>query len=458
MKRIFLSLALVPAFLLAQKKEVSAAFKAAESGDIATANTQLSAAENAIGGKTYLLEPSVLEQYYFAKGVSLLKSGKTIEGATYLAKIGDLGKSAIYTGKNGKEKVYYVGKAAADASGISGLKEERFNPTTGDKLAAVVNPLLQSANNAAIDAYNAKNYSVAGDKFREAYNLLKAGGQNNMQILYNAGLSYTYAKNNARAIETYGELIDMGYTGVETTYTAREKATGNEVTLDKATWDALKKSADYSDFKTETSKNIEQDLYDMYAALLIEDEKYDQAITFIADKGLKKFPNSLRLAELQSHAYYKAGRTSEFVESLKDYVKKNPNDALSWYNLGVLQSKDPALKSEAENAFRKALELDPKMDNAYQNLSYLLMGDDEATMTEYQTLRKAGKMDQANKLLEGRRERFKTAIPVLEKWHAANPANLDAVTLLKGMYQSVQNDVKAKEMKAKEDALKAKAN
>src|SRR5690606_28778228 len=130
---------------------------------------------------------------------------------------------------------------------------------------AVVNPLLQSANNAAIDAYNAKNYSVAGDKFREAYNLLKAGGQNNMQILYNAGLSYTYAKNNAKAIETYGELIDMGYTGVETTYTAREKATGNEVTLDKATWDALKKSADYSDFKTETSKNIEQDLYDMYA-------------------------------------------------------------------------------------------------------------------------------------------------------------------------------------------------
>src|SRR5690606_7944091 len=195
----------------------------------------------------HLLEPALLEQYYYAKGLALLKTGKPTEGAAFLARINDLGKSKIYTGKDGKNKVYYVGKAAADASGISGLKEETFSPTTYNKLAIALDPLVQASNKAAIDAYNEKNFAVSGAKFRESYNLLKAAGQVNGQLLYNAALSFVYAKDNAKALEGFSELIDTGYTGVLTTYTAKEKATGKSIELDKAAWDTLKKSADYSD-------------------------------------------------------------------------------------------------------------------------------------------------------------------------------------------------------------------
>ena len=101
MKKIFLSVALVGiTFASAQKKEIAAAVKAVESGDVAGAKTQISAAEGLMGDKTYLLEPAVLEQYYYAKGLSLLKSGNALEGATYLSKITDLGKSKIYVGKD----------------------------------------------------------------------------------------------------------------------------------------------------------------------------------------------------------------------------------------------------------------------------------------------------------------------------------------------------------------------
>lgn len=442
--------------VLAQKKEVAAAYKAIEAGDIASANSQIAAAESIMGDKTYLLEPSVLEQYYYAKGVAFMKAGKTAEGAAYLAKINDLGKSKIYAGKDAsKNKVYFVGKAAADASGISGLKEETFAVTTSQKLAAMLDPLVNAANNAGVDAYNAKNYGAAGAKFKETYDLLKAVGQNNGQILYNAGLSYALAKDNSKAIAIFKELIDSGYTGSETTYTAKEKATGKVSNFDKATWETLKKaSQDYTDYKVETSKSIEAEIYETYASLLVDAQKYDDAITFL-DKAVKKFPTNTRLSELQSHTYYKSGKTSEFINSLKNQVAKNPNDAVSWYNLGVLQSKDPALKSEAEANFRKALELNPKMNDAYQNLAYMLMGDDEKAINEYQTLRKAGKIDEANKVMDARRERFKLAIPVVEKWYAASPDNIDVVTLLKGLYQTTHNDAKVKEFKAKEDALKA---
>jgi len=457
MKKIFLSLALVSlTFATAQKKEIANAVKAVESNDFAGANAQIAAAESAIGGKTQLLEPALLEQYYYAKGLALLKTGKSTEGAAYLSRINDLGKSDIYVGKDGKSKVYFVGKAAADASGISGLKAEKFSTTTSDKLAVAINPLIQSSNKAAIDAYNAKNYAVAGAKFRESYDLLKAAGQVNGQLLYNSALSYAYARDNDKALEGFGELINSGYTGVQTTYTAREKSTGKTIDLDKATWETLKKSPDYSDFKTEMSPSIEAELYETYANILSDAGKYDEAIAFI-EKGLKKFPTSVRLSELQSHAYYKAGKTAEFAASLKSYLAKNPNDAVSWYNLGVLQSKDPALKNDAESAFKKAIDLDAKMINAYQNLAYLIMGDDDTTITQYETLRKAGKVDEANKVMDARRERFKSAIPVVEKWHKAHPDNLDAVTLLKGMYQTTRNEAKQKEFKAKEDALKAKA-
>jgi hypothetical protein len=131
----------------------------------------------------------------------LLKNGKSLEGAEYLSKINDLGKNKIYVGKNAnKDKVYFVGKSAADASGISSLKEDSYQPTTSGKLGQLINPILQKVSKDGLAAYNDKNYSVAGDKFTEVYYLLKATGQDNPQYLYNAALSYAFGKEMEKII------------------------------------------------------------------------------------------------------------------------------------------------------------------------------------------------------------------------------------------------------------------
>lgn len=458
MKKIILSLAVIATtFAFGQKKEIAAAFKAIESGNTSEANSLISAAESALGNKTYLLSPEILEQYYYVKGLSLLKSGKTAEGAAYLAKISDLGKNTIYTGKDSsKEKVYFVGKAAADASGISGLKEEKYAPTTVAKLSEALNPTIQAANKEAIDAYNAKNYAVAAPKFKEVYELLKAAGQDNKQYLYYAGINYALGDKKEEASAIYTDLIDSGYTGVETTYTAKNSS-GEVQSLDKSTWENFKKLgavSGYSDFKSETSKSIEPELYETAVALLIDTGKTDQALSLI-DKGLKKFPANSRLTELQGNAYHKAGKTEEFVKNLKSQLAKDPKNKENWYNLGVLLSKDDSTKDEAIAAYQKAVEIDPKFSMAYQNLTYVTIGDDSKTLSEYESLRKAGKIEEANKVIADRRVRLAQALPYAEKWYESNPNDLDAVSLLKGIYLTTKNDAKAAEFKAKEEALKA---
>ncbi|QDP86269.1 hypothetical protein FNJ88_12185 [Chryseobacterium sp. SNU WT5] len=460
MKKIFLSAAMLTvAFAFGQKKEITAAVKAIESGDTTTANSQLSQAESTMGGKTYLLEPAVLEQYYYAKGLSLLKSGKTAEGAVYLGKINELAKNKIYTGKDSsKNKVYFVGKQAADESGISGLKEETYSPSLTGKLGSSLNPAIEAANKIAVNAYNAKKYAEAAPKFKEVYNLLNAAGQDNKKYLYYAGLTYALADNKKEAIEVFSELINSGYNGIETTYTAKNKKTNEVENLERINWDLYKKmgtAGEYTDFKTEVSKSLEQELYETNAALLVESDRAEEALAII-EKGLKKFPNNAKLAELQGTAYYKSGKTNEFIGNLKAQIAKNPNDATNWYNLAVLQSKDPATEGDALISYKKAVELKPDFTQAWQNLTYMTMGDDGKAIDDYNSAKKAGKTELANKIIEARRVRLAATVPYAEKWYQTDMNNIDVVTLLRGLYLSTKNDVKFKEFKAKEEAMKAK--
>lgn len=318
-----------------------------------------------------------------------------------------------------------------------------------------VNAQLQAANKAAMDAYNAKNYTVAAPKFLEVYNLLKGNGQDDKIYMYYAGLSHALANNNDEAIKIYTDLVNSGFTGIQTTYTAKEKKTGNVVPLDKTTWELMKKNSDYSDFKTEQTPSIEPELYETLTTLLLNAKKPTEALAII-EKGLAKYPNNAKLKDAQGTAYFASGNTEKFVSTLKEQLAKNPNDPTNWYNLGVMQSKNPATTEDAIASFKKAIELKPDMNNAHQNLVYTVIGDDSNAVDQINALRK-DKPDEATKLINARRERFTKALPYAEAWYKAAPDNIEAVTALKEIYVVTKNMDKVKEMKAKETELAAKA-
>lgn len=318
-----------------------------------------------------------------------------------------------------------------------------------------VNAQLQTANKAAMDAYNAKNYAAAAPKFVEVYDLLKANGQDNKIYMYYAGLSHALANNSDPAIKIYTDLVNSGFTGVETTYTAKEKKSGQVVNLDKATWDLMKKNSEYSDFKTEQSAGVEVDLYETLSLLLLNAKKANEALVII-EKGLAKYPNNAKLKESQTTAYLQSGNMDKFVTNLKEQLAKNPNDATNWYNLGVMQAKTPATVNDALESFKKAIELKPDFANAYQNLVYTTIGDDSKIVADINAMRK-DKPDEATKLIDARRERFAKALPFAESWYKVDPKNIDAVSTLKEIYVVTKNLDKVKEMKAKEAELSAAA-
>ncbi len=456
MKKIVLSLALVSAsFAFAQKKEIQNAFKAVEKGDVSTANTELAKADAILNGQLHFLEPSVLEEYYYTKGVALIKAGKTSEGAIFLGKINDL--KTIFVGKNSdKKKVFYVGREAAEKSGLSELKMESYTPKTTEKVNSFVNPLLKSASDEAYKAYQAKNYNKAAEKYEEVYNLLKAVGNEDKTYLYYAGINYQAAGKNNEAIEIYNGLINSGYTGVTTQYLATDVKTGQVQSFDKNSFELIKKSGsnEYKDLKTQSTPSVELELYESNIRLLVDAARYDEALVLI-EKGLKKFPNNQRLSELQGVAYYRSGKTAEFIQNLKNQVAKNPNDKESWYNLGFLQSQDNATLADAEKSFKKALEIDGNYVLALQGLAYAVhLKDDEKTLEQIRAFQKAKKINEMNKLMEKRRETFKKALPYLEKWHSIEPKNVEVVSTLKGIYMNLDNMDKYNQFKKLEDSLK----
>lgn len=456
MKKIVLGISFLAVVLVsAQKKEIQNAFKAIENNDVASANAEITKAEGILNGKLQLLEPSLLEQYYYAKGVGLIKSGKTAEGAEFLSKISDL--KTIYTGRdNEKNKVYFVGKESADKSGIANLKPENYVAKTTEKVSLLVSPLLKNAGDSAYNAYKAKNYDLAGNKYLETYNLLKAIGTDDKTYLYYAAVNFALGNKKQEAINIYNNLINSGYTGVTTQYFATDVKTGQEQAFDKASYDLIKKTAskEYKNLRTEQTPSVEQELYESATGLLLEAERYDEALVLL-DKGLKKFPKSTRLFQNQGIAYYKSGKTAEFIQNLKHQVANNPNDKEAWYNLGFLQSQDNTILADAEKSFNKALEIDSKYTLALQGIVYgIYLKDDDKTVEQIRALQKAKKTAEMNKLMETRREKFRKALPYLEKWYSIEPNNIEVVSTLKGVYMSLDKEDKYNEFKKLEDSLK----
>ena len=114
-----------------------------------------------------------------------------------------------------------------------------------------------------------------------------------------------------------------------------------------------------------------------------------------------------------------------------------------------------ALAADAETAFKKAIEIKPDYSNAYMNLVYTIIGDEDAAVKKINETNRTNKTE-GMKLIEERRARFNRALPFAEQWYKALPENIDAVSTLKDIYTITKNTEKAAAMKAKLAELEAK--
>src|SRR5690606_17014631 len=103
-----------------------------------------------------------------------------------------------------------------------------------------------------------------------------------------------------------------------------------------------------------------------------------------------------------------------------------------------------------EKHLTRAIELDPKMGNAYLNLAAIKLKPDEALVKEMNALGTSAKENKRyDELKKQRTAMFQSAMPILEKAHEIEPANQDVIANLMSVYNFLEMTDKYKALKAK---------
>lgn len=133
-------------------------------------------------------------------------------------------------------------------------------------------------------------------------------------------------------------------------------------------------------------------------------KEFDKAISVLKE-GMELYPNDSDILLTLSNAFIASNRTQEAMEPFKKGVEAEPTNKYYRYNYGVLLlgAEDFA---GAETQFKKAIEIDPEYENAIFNLgvTYVKWGN---------YLNK--KADEEGKLSEEYKDKYRLALPYLEK-------------------------------------------
>lgn len=176
--------------------------------------------------------------------------------------------------------------------------------------------------------------------------------------------------------------------------------------------------------------------------------EYAKAIE-VLKKGSEFYPEDAEVSESLMNAYIGSERNEEARVLLNDRVKKYPNSKFDRYNLGVFLLKDNKFE-ESVNEFKAVLEIDPAFSSAIYNLAatYVNWG-----VAEQEKLKKAKKDDD-----KSYQEKYRMAVPFLEKVIADKPNDVQIWELLGQVYANLGELEKANSAYKKADDIRQGKN
>jgi tetratricopeptide (TPR) repeat protein len=224
---------------------------------------------------------------------------------------------------------------------------------------------------------------------------------------YAAGIAALYAKDYKNGIARFNELLSTNYSALPT-------------------------------------------IYENIAYMQIHSNDTTAALQSLAE-GVKKFPSSNVLATREIEYNLMAGKEKEMISKISSQLEKNPTNKLYAYYLGLAYgtAKETA---KAEEAYQKALAIDPNYVDANINIGVLILNNGidlynkanripESKVAEYNVAKKKAIAE------------FDRAYPFLQKAADLNPKSNIALTSLKRYYTVKGDNDKVKEVEAKLNAL-----
>lgn len=296
-----------------------------------------------------------------------------------------------------------------------------------------------------VKAYQAKNYDEAYNAFVAEQKILPG---DTTAMLY-AGVSAANAKNYPNAIENYKKLIASDYKDKEKIYADMpilyilNKDTAGAVKIAGEAASKYPNNADLRKAEIETSLMAGQqgDLVNKIEAAIKADPNnkklyYYAGLTYsqIAE-GSQKEISKLQKADKAAQAKAKPG------------AKFTPNPQIA-----KLQQDRAANFAKAEEAYKKAVSMDPNYFEAVLNLGYVIMAPAIDQYNAAQFLNDQKSYDAAMKKAT---DQFNLAKPYLLKAVELKPDSRDALTNLKSYYLGIKDTNNANDTQKKIDALPA---
>lgn len=297
--------------------------------------------------------------------------------------------------------------------------------------------------NFAVTLNNEEKYEDASKILYLAYSLDK---KNNIDYLFYAASSAVNGLDYDNALEYYLKLKSIGYEGITTKYFVTEIATGQEIEVDVTTYDLYKKSKEYTNLREEITKSRLPEIVKNISLIYIS--KGENVLAMQAIKDAREIsPKDINLILTEADLYIKLGDELKFAELMQEAIEQDPNNAILYYNLGVVNANQ-GKRSTAIDYYKKSIEIDPLYEASYLNIASSILDGESSIVEEMNSLGTSSADNRKYDELKVKREQlFVEAIPYLEKLVSINPKNIDAITTLKNIYGTIGDSVNFKKYK-----------
>lgn len=326
------------------------------------------------------------------------------------------------------------------------FEKEKYKNKYSPKVSYIKDSLKARFVRIGVKNFQDKDFKEAHTKFESAYEL----SPRDTSLLENAASAAYQSKNYDLAIKNYKKLIDLGYTGIYTTYKGTSVKNGEPMYFSsKNDLDLQVKFKIVKDPKVETTKPKTGNIVKNIAYAYIAKGDKQGALKAIS-QAKKRFPNDYNLIINEANIYYELGNTDKFLEGLNLAVKLKPNDPILHYNIGVI-AMEQKFMDKAKNHFEKAVELDPTYADAYLNLANIEIAKAEPIVEEMN--KNLSNFKKYDALMLKQKNIYKSALPYLLKAHNIKPKNEGTLKTIVNIYEVLEMEKERKAMAKKLKAL-----
>ena len=458
MKRYLITavLAVTVSMGYAQKAELSSAQKAFDAKNYQEALSAAQKAQDVISSNPAATSAQKAQAMYIKAASALELAGddvtKVAEAVKLMADVVAFEKGKEYSARNistKKVEVFDTQEALDEAMISGGYDKQKIVDrarTYSPQVTAKLTELSQKLYSKAIENFNSQQFAAAAKYFDATYEAqAQCSPRPDTSAYNNSAVCMIQIQDYPAAAAYYKKLIEMGYTGMETMYMAKNELSGKmQSYASKKDRDAEVKLKVASEPKDSVLPNKQPEIYTTLLQILFQESKKAEPYNFTeffkyADMAIAKYPEIKEFPLIKGQAYYELGENAKFYEILESAAAKFPTDATIFYNMGYIQSE---LKNnaKAEECYRKAIAIDPKYVDAYINIAALYREANNAIIDEMSampfTLNKEQKA-RYDELKKQNDANVKKMIEVIEEGFNANPDNVNLAKNLENLYNTV---------------------